>query len=81
MRGAQGLSEHSTIYTERKQLTEAELVATRRIASLRVHVERAIERIKNYLILDFIPSTQFDIADQLFVVCSILADFQARLIN
>ncbi|PFX24400.1 uncharacterized protein LOC111331706 [Stylophora pistillata] len=30
------------------QFTEQEMVATRRIATLRIHVERAIERIRNY---------------------------------
>ena len=40
------------------QFTEQEMLATRRIATLRIHVERAIERIKNYNhILDFIPTT------------------------
>ena len=36
------------------QFTEQEMLATGRIATLRIHVERAIERIKNYHILDFI---------------------------
>ena len=34
-----------------------QLLETRRIATLRIHVERAIERIKNYHILDFVPIT------------------------
>ena len=38
------------------QFSEEELVEMRRIASLRIHVERAIERIKNYRILDHIPA-------------------------
>ncbi len=36
----------------KKQLSEKELVITRRIASLRIHVERAMERIKNFHIFD-----------------------------
>ena len=35
------------------QFTEQEMLATRRMATLRIHVERAIERTKNYHILDF----------------------------
>ena len=35
----------------KSQLEENELIETRRIASLRIHVERAMERIKNYHIL------------------------------
>lgn len=34
------------------QLTETELVTTRRIASLRVHMERQMEKIKNFHIFD-----------------------------
>ena len=41
----------------KEQLSENELVSTRRIASLRTHVERAMERIKNfiYLIGSYLP--------------------------
>ena len=39
-----------------EQFTERELLTTRRIASLRIHVERAIGRIKNYRILNDIPN-------------------------
>ena len=35
----------------KSQLTESELVETRRIASIRIHVERAMERIKNFHII------------------------------
>ena len=36
----------------KSQLDSSELVETRRIASLRIHVERCMERIKNYHIFD-----------------------------
>ena len=36
---------------DREQLTVAEEMETRKIASVRIHVERAIERIKNFRIL------------------------------
>ena len=39
------------------QFEENELLETRRIATLRIHVERAMGRIKNYHILDFVPIT------------------------
>lgn len=38
-------------------VNEQEMLSTQRIATLRIHVEHAIELIKNYLILDFIPTT------------------------
>ena len=41
------------------QFEEHELLETRRIASLRIHVERAIERINNYHIIDSIRITLF----------------------
>ena len=39
------------------QLTESEWTTTRRIASVRIHVERAMERIKNYQILHNVPNS------------------------
>jgi len=60
----------------KSQLSEKEMVETRRIASVRIHVERAMERIKNYLIFDKdIPSHLTDLADQIFFVCSVLSNF------
>ncbi|PFX21206.1 hypothetical protein AWC38_SpisGene14331 [Stylophora pistillata] len=39
------------------QFEEEDLVETRRIAKYSIHVERAIKRIKNYHILDYVPTT------------------------
>ena len=62
------------------QLDTKELVETRRIASLRIHVERAMERLKNYHILDRnIPHTLSNIAEQIITVCSILTNFMPPL--
>ena len=64
----------------KKQFSEKELVGTRRIASLRIHVERAMERIKNYHIFDrSLPVQLTDIADRLFFVCCVLTNFQEPL--
>ena len=50
------------------QLEPEELVETRRIASLRIYVERAMERIKNYHIFDrTIPASLTDTADDIFL--------------
>ena len=38
------------------QLTNSELIETRRIASLRIHVERAFKRVKVFKILNNIPN-------------------------
>ena len=49
-----------------EQCTERELLTTR---SLRIHVERAIGRNKNYTILNDIPNNIARITDQTFYVC------------
>ena len=65
------------------QFTEQEMLATRRIATLRIHVERAIERIKNYHILDFIPTTlcKSGLIDMIFFVCAMLTNFMPPLVK
>ena len=65
------------------QFTEQEMLATRRIATLRIHVERAIERIKNYHILDFIPTTlcKSGLIDMIFFVCAMLPNFLPPLVK
>ena len=60
----------------KKQLDSAEMMETRRIASLRIHVEREMERIKNYHIFDrVIPATLTNVAEQIFFVCAVLTNF------
>ena len=52
----------------KSQLTEKELVETGRIASIRIHVERAMERIKIFHIFDrILPSSMSPIANQIFL--------------
>ena len=65
----------------RKQLDHMELIQTRRIASLRIHVERAIERIKNYNITKFIAISLAPIADEIVFVCAFLTLFQQPLVS
>ena len=62
-----------------EQLSDTELVATRRIAALRIHVERALGRIKNYKILNDIPNNMSKISDQIFFICCILCNFTSPL--
>jgi hypothetical protein len=53
-----------------EQLTVKDEIATRRIASVRVHVERAISRIKNYRILhQVVPLTMLQDLDKIWMVC------------
>ena len=60
----------------KSQLTMNEMIETRRIASARIHVERAMERIKNYHFFDrVLPSALRDLASQTFYVCAVLCNF------
>ena len=62
------------------QLSAKEQVETRRIASLRIHVERAMEQIKNFHIFDKpLPSSLSDVANQTFFVCTVLTNFNPSL--
>ena len=64
----------------KQQLTQQELVETRRIASLRIHVERAMEQIKNFHIFDRpLPPSFRDTANQVFFVCAVLTNFNPPL--
>ena len=58
------------------QLEADELVEIRRIASLRIHVECTMERIKNYHIFDCtLPSSLTDLAEETFFVCPVMCNF------
>ena len=63
------------------QLDLKDELKTRRIASVRVHVERAIARIKNYRILQ----TNFQLSmapdlNKIWIICCYLVNFLAPLI-
>ena len=61
---------------QRNQLTAEESEETARIASVRIHVERAIGRIKNYHILNgVIPLSLSPVINQIFTVCCYLTNF------
>ena len=64
------------------QLSAENLATASKIASVRVHVERAISRIKNYRILHHnIPLTLSDNLEQIWTVCSYLTLFLLPMIN
>ena len=64
----------------KKKLDANEMVETRRIATLRVHVERAMEQLKNFYIFDSpLPSSFRDTANQIFFICAVLTNFSPSL--
>ena len=65
----------------RAQLTAAEVTETRRIARARIHVERAIQRIKTFQILKFVPLSLLHVCEQIFKTCAYLTNFQKPIIS
>ena len=57
-----------------------EVIVTRRIASLRIHVERTIERIKNFRILSFPQATRVNTASRLVRTCAFLTTLMDPLV-
>ena len=67
--------------SNRPQLTAVEVLTGRKIASVRVHVERAIERIKNFRILQtVVPVNMIQVLDSIFTVCSLLCNLLPPLV-
>ena len=60
----------------REQLDPGKVLTTRRIATLRIHVERLMERIKNYRITHFFPAMLCPLAADIIRVCAFLTLFE-----
>lgn len=68
--------------SDKGQFTEAEVEETQRIASLRIHIERRIQRIRTYHIFDRpIPISLCPVANQLWTVCALLTNLQTPIIG
>ena len=64
-----------------KQLPPSKVQEGRTIASVRIHVERAIGRIKTFKILRSpLPLSMARLANQIVIVCALLVNFQPVLI-
>lgn len=62
------------------QFTKEEILHNKSIASARIHVERAIQRIKLFSILDHVPASLRQHADKIFKVCACLTNFQTPIL-
>ena len=66
----------------RKQLPGFAVERARQLSALRIHVERAIERIKTFAILkNTMPLTLVPIASDIVTICAALSNLQDKLIN
>lgn len=63
------------------QFTREQVRRTEVIARARIHIERAINKVKNFKILKYIPSEMFPIASEVFQVCVALTNFQHLLVR
>jgi len=63
------------------QFTASQVQANKKIAGVRIHIERAIQRVKIYRILDQIPWQYRKLANKLFQVCVALTNLQTPIIS
>ena len=63
------------------QMAAEDVILTKKIAQLRIHVECAIGRIKEYHILQgVLPATMWDTINQVMFVCCMLSHFNPPLV-
>ena len=64
------------------QMAAKDIILTKKIAQLRIHVERAIGRIKEYHILQgVLPAAMWDTINQVVFVCCMLSNFNPPLVS
>lgn len=67
---------------ERAQLTSTDATKSGDISKVRIHVERAIQRIKIFHILDGeLKLSMKELAEQIFTVCGYLINFQTPIVR
>ncbi|XP_049525924.1 uncharacterized protein LOC125946467 [Dermacentor silvarum] len=78
---AKGVALNIPPFLRRQHLTEEEVRQTEEIASLRIHVERRIQRIKAFHIFDRpIPLSIAPIINEIWALCAFLSNLQSPLI-
>jgi hypothetical protein len=69
-------------FKTKEQCTKEEVECTRRIASARIHVERKMEQIKNFRILQgTLPLALSPVADAIFFICSAMTNLLPPLVK
>ena len=65
-----------------RQMSRQEVEQTRRIAAVRIHVERKMEQIKNFRILQgVIPATEWHNANNIVLICAALSNLEPPLVT
>ena len=65
----------------KSQMPTDDVLVTKKIAQLRVHVERAIGQVKEFRILQtLLPSTMWDSINEIIYVCCMLTNFSPPLV-
>ena len=63
------------VLPKRNQLTEEDVRETKRIANIRIYVEQAIKRIKDYNIMNVVlPLTELTLFDDYVITCSVFVN-------
>ena len=64
------------------QISPEEVMQSKRVSEVRIHVERAIGRVRTFHILDSdMKLSMKNIAEQIFTVCAYLTNFQSQYIK
>ena len=64
------------------QMSASDVIITKKIAQLRVHVEIAIGRVKEFHILkNTLPATMWDSINEVVYVCCMLTNFNPSLVS
>ena len=72
----------STFLGSQGQMSAEDVVKIQSIASLRVHVEGAINKINNFRIWDgVVPLNLFGVINQMWTVCAVLCNLQKPIIS
>ncbi|CAC5412803.1 unnamed protein product [Mytilus coruscus] len=65
-----------------EQMTKENVLKTKAVANVRIHVERAISRIKCFKILkNTLPITLVPLANEIFTICSAVSNLQPPLVK
>ena len=76
----EGVEVNTPAFLFNTQFTKHEVIHNREVAEARIHIERAIARLKLYKILDSVPAQYRDIIDKIVRACAILTTLQPRII-